>query len=147
MTTFMGLGVDEIRRRGAEDDKPLRMVKTILHELCKLKVCNSIIAATSVCHCVSNSSLWFGLTISGKATNFSRMSSWHACWKQTANDDPFPGWQGLEIKEHMRDIPQNCDPASHHPHLCGPQLADTVQGRSHFWACAPSRCCSRISPS
>ena len=37
---FMGLGVDEIRRRGAEDDKPLRMVKTILHELCKLKVCN-----------------------------------------------------------------------------------------------------------
>ncbi len=35
---FMGLGVDEIRRRGAEDDKPLRMVKTILHELCKLKV-------------------------------------------------------------------------------------------------------------
>ena len=37
---FMGLGVDEIRRRGAEDDKPLRMVKTILHELCKLKVGN-----------------------------------------------------------------------------------------------------------
>ena len=36
---FMGLGVDEIRRRGAEDDKPLRMVKTMLHELCKLKVC------------------------------------------------------------------------------------------------------------
>ena len=36
---FMGLGVDEIRRRGADDDKPLRMVKTILHELCKLKVC------------------------------------------------------------------------------------------------------------
>ena len=108
---FMGLGVDEIRRRGAEDDKPLRMVKTILHELCKLKVCNSIIAATSVCHSVSNSSLWVGLTICGKATNFSRMSSWHTCWKQTANDDPFPGWQGLEIKEHMRDIPQNCDPA------------------------------------
>ena len=36
---FMGLGVDEIRRRGAEDDKPLRMVKTVLHELCKLQVC------------------------------------------------------------------------------------------------------------
>ena len=35
---FMGLGVDEIRRRGADDDKPLRMVKTILHELCKIKV-------------------------------------------------------------------------------------------------------------
>ncbi|KAL0028272.1 hypothetical protein WJX79_006476 [Trebouxia sp. C0005] len=52
---FMGLGVDEIRRRGADDDKPLRMVKTILHELCKLK--------------------------------------------------------GLAIKQHMRDIPQNCDPA------------------------------------
>ncbi|KAL0039701.1 hypothetical protein WJX77_005628 [Trebouxia sp. C0004] len=52
---FMGLGVDEIRRRGADDDKPLRMVKTILHELCKLK--------------------------------------------------------GLVIKEHMCDIPQNCDPA------------------------------------
>ena len=40
------------------------------------------------------------------------MSSWHACWNQTLNDDDhFPGWQGLEIKEHMRDIPQNCDPA------------------------------------
>ncbi|KAK9862582.1 hypothetical protein WJX84_004375 [Apatococcus fuscideae] len=34
---FMGLGVDEIRRRGAEDDKPLRMVKTVLHELCKVQ--------------------------------------------------------------------------------------------------------------
>lgn len=42
---FMGLGVDEIRRRGAEDDKPLRMVKTILHELCKLKVCKLIMPA------------------------------------------------------------------------------------------------------
>lgn len=29
--------MDEIRRRGQEDDKPLRMVKTVLHELCKLK--------------------------------------------------------------------------------------------------------------
>ncbi len=35
---FIGLGVDEIRRRGALDDKPLRMVKTLLHELCKAKV-------------------------------------------------------------------------------------------------------------
>ena len=35
---FEGLGVDEIRRRGAADDKPLRMVKTLLHELCKRKV-------------------------------------------------------------------------------------------------------------
>eukprot|EP00803_Ostreobium_quekettii_P007309 evm.model.scf_1455.1 EVM.evm.TU.scf_1455.1 scf_1455:6723-19697(-) len=34
---FVDLGVEEIRRRGAEDDKPLRMVKTILHELCKIK--------------------------------------------------------------------------------------------------------------
>lgn len=34
---FETLGVDEIRRRGAREDKPLRMVKTILHELCKLK--------------------------------------------------------------------------------------------------------------
>lgn len=54
----MGLGVDEIRRRGAEDDKPLRMVKTILHELCKLKVrephhcCNSMLS-----FCV-NVSVW-----------------------------------------------------------------------------------------
>ena len=29
------LGVDEVRQRGAQDDKPLRMVKTLLHELCK----------------------------------------------------------------------------------------------------------------
>lgn len=35
---FCKLGVDEIRRRGSLDDKPLRMVKTILHELCKLEV-------------------------------------------------------------------------------------------------------------
>lgn len=34
---FEALGVDEIRRRCQADDKPLRMVKTILHELCKLK--------------------------------------------------------------------------------------------------------------
>lgn len=32
---FLYLGVDEIRRRSSADDKPLRMVKTILHELCK----------------------------------------------------------------------------------------------------------------
>ena len=35
---FMALGVDEIRKRSSADDKPLRMVKTILHELCKMKV-------------------------------------------------------------------------------------------------------------
>jgi hypothetical protein len=35
---FLFLGVDEIRRRSSSDDKPLRMVKTILHELCKLLV-------------------------------------------------------------------------------------------------------------
>jgi hypothetical protein len=34
---FEVLGVEEIRRRSHADDKPLRMVKTILHELCKLK--------------------------------------------------------------------------------------------------------------
>ncbi|KAK2077036.1 hypothetical protein QBZ16_005264 [Prototheca wickerhamii] len=33
---FLFLGVDEIRRRSGVEDKPLRMVKTILHELCKL---------------------------------------------------------------------------------------------------------------
>ncbi len=34
---FEALGVEEIRRRSHSDDKPLRMVKTILHELCKLR--------------------------------------------------------------------------------------------------------------
>ncbi|KFM25421.1 Protein MOR1 [Auxenochlorella protothecoides] len=34
---FLFLGVDEIRRRSGVDDKPLRMVKTILHELCKMQ--------------------------------------------------------------------------------------------------------------
>lgn len=34
---FVDLGVEEIRKRGVEDDKPLRMVKTILHEMCKIK--------------------------------------------------------------------------------------------------------------
>lgn len=46
---FMGLGVDEIRRRGAEDDKPLRMVKTILHEVCKLKVGTAFHLCRHVC--------------------------------------------------------------------------------------------------
>ena len=32
----MFLGVEEIRRRSAAEDKPLRMVKTILHQICKL---------------------------------------------------------------------------------------------------------------
>lgn len=32
-----GLGAEEIRRRGSEDDKPLRMVKTVLHEVCKVE--------------------------------------------------------------------------------------------------------------
>ena len=32
------LGVDEVRQRGAQDDKPLRMVKTLVHELCKALV-------------------------------------------------------------------------------------------------------------
>lgn len=32
------LGVDEVRQRGAVDDKPLRMVKTLVHELCKCLV-------------------------------------------------------------------------------------------------------------
>ncbi|KAH9626992.1 hypothetical protein KSS87_017843 [Heliosperma pusillum] len=31
------LGMDEIRRRAGADDKPLRMVKTVLHELVKLQ--------------------------------------------------------------------------------------------------------------
>jgi len=30
---FDALGGEEIRKRGAREDKPLRMVKTVLHEL------------------------------------------------------------------------------------------------------------------
>ncbi len=30
---FDALGGEEIRRRGAREDKPLRMVKTVLHEV------------------------------------------------------------------------------------------------------------------
>ncbi len=32
---FTDMGFDEIRRRGAANDKALRMAKTLLHELCK----------------------------------------------------------------------------------------------------------------
>ncbi len=32
---FTELGLDEIRKRGSSEDKPLRMMKTLLHELCK----------------------------------------------------------------------------------------------------------------
>jgi len=32
---FLSLGVDELRRRAAEDDRPLRIVKTLLYELTK----------------------------------------------------------------------------------------------------------------
>lgn len=35
---FQGIGPEEVRKRSAREDKPLRMVKTVLHELCKLKV-------------------------------------------------------------------------------------------------------------
>ena len=35
---FSGLGVDEIRRRGAQDEQSLKMVKTLVHELCKVMV-------------------------------------------------------------------------------------------------------------
>ncbi|KAL2612993.1 hypothetical protein R1flu_024685 [Riccia fluitans] len=34
---FEGLGLEEIRKAAGADDKPLRMVKTVLHELVKLK--------------------------------------------------------------------------------------------------------------
>lgn len=34
---FSKLHPDELRRRGEEDDKPLRMIKTILYEICKHK--------------------------------------------------------------------------------------------------------------
>jgi cytoskeleton-associated protein 5 len=32
---FESLGSNEIKRRGVGEDKPLRMAKTLLHELCK----------------------------------------------------------------------------------------------------------------
>eukprot|EP00967_Tisochrysis_lutea_P139638 scaffold253973_cov45-Tisochrysis_lutea.AAC.2 len=51
-TFFDALGGEEIRKRGAREDKPLRMVKTVLHELCKLKVCEIV-----RCFCVSYASL------------------------------------------------------------------------------------------
>ncbi len=40
---FLCLGVDEIRKRSSSDDKPLRMVKTILHELCKMLVGGGVV--------------------------------------------------------------------------------------------------------
>jgi len=39
---FMSLGVDEIRRRGVESEKSLRMIKTMVHELCRLLVSRCI---------------------------------------------------------------------------------------------------------
>lgn len=45
---FHGLGVEEIRRRSQTDDKPLRMVKTILHEVTKL-VGHDIHASLGAC--------------------------------------------------------------------------------------------------
>ena len=30
---FVALGAEEIRKRGSSEDKPLRMVKTLLHEV------------------------------------------------------------------------------------------------------------------
>ena len=44
------LGVDEVRQRGAADDKPLRMVKTLVHELCK---CLVRPAVERTCRCKS----------------------------------------------------------------------------------------------
>ena len=45
---FMFLGVDEIRRRSSSDDKPLRMVKTVLHELCKMSGHSIYVHAASI---------------------------------------------------------------------------------------------------
>jgi cytoskeleton-associated protein 5 len=45
---FMFLGVDEIRRRSSADDKPLRMVKTVLHELCKMAGHKIYVAAAGI---------------------------------------------------------------------------------------------------
>ena len=45
---LVALGVDEVRRRAAADDKPLRMFKTLLHELCKLQAC----VCACACACV-----------------------------------------------------------------------------------------------
>lgn len=45
---FQGIGPEEVRKRSAREDKPLRMVKTVLHELCKLKVSLEKLA-TKVC--------------------------------------------------------------------------------------------------
>ena len=41
---FSGLGVDEIRRRGTQDEQSLRMVKTLVHEMCRVMVSHA-------CHC------------------------------------------------------------------------------------------------
>lgn len=55
---FTSLGVDEIRRRGAADEKSLRMVKTLVHELCKCLVRSQALdqcrvhAQTRLCHAV-----------------------------------------------------------------------------------------------
>lgn len=43
---FRQLGLTEIRNRSNRDDKPLRMVKTLLHELCRKKV--SVLNITEV---------------------------------------------------------------------------------------------------
>lgn len=48
------LGIDEVRARGQQDDKPLRMVKTLVYELCKALVrsCHAVatvLAYTKVC--------------------------------------------------------------------------------------------------
>ena len=45
------LGVDEVRQRGAADDKPLRMVKTLVHELCKCLVRpTAVLLCQPACH-------------------------------------------------------------------------------------------------
>ena len=40
---FEKMGADELRKRGECDDKPLRMVKTILYEICRFKARHPLI--------------------------------------------------------------------------------------------------------
>jgi len=39
---FEKIGADDLRKRGEDDDKPLRMVKTILYEICRYKGANIV---------------------------------------------------------------------------------------------------------
>ena len=126
---FVGLGVDEIRRRGAADDKPLRMVKTLLHELCKhevrtLNLTQTLTLTLPLPYTTACREFPRGAVRSRAAAEAARLarrapasgSTWApslltASRRPSLTHTSAACVQGAGIRQHMGAIPADCEPA------------------------------------